>query len=164
MSPNIKSIRKDNPRVLESQFYTSPKELRPLNIHLSSQTGASSLLNPGGFALILADGCQEYAFQDDPVRAGGTTAAVHKLKRCHASSGVQEDSQKRKAKGKQAQKAKAAFQMDGPQALEQSLNENQGHSEFTAVYILGYGHNVYPLLTARTMLPRLKASRKKSKC
>jgi hypothetical protein len=132
-SPSIGSIREDDSRVLGSKFYTSPKELPPLDIHLSSQTGVSPLLNPEGFALILADGCRKCAFQDDPVRASSTTAAVRKLKRRRASSGVQEDSRKRKAKGKQAQKA-----------IEQSLNKNQEHSEFTAVYILGYGHNAYP--------------------
>jgi len=39
-SPNISSVSEDNPRVLSSNYYTSPKDLPPLDIHLPGQNCA----------------------------------------------------------------------------------------------------------------------------
>jgi hypothetical protein len=43
--PKILSISEDDPRVLDSEHYTSPENLPPLEIHTPGQNGMSSLLD-----------------------------------------------------------------------------------------------------------------------
>src|ERR1019366_7557238 len=40
-SPEISSISKDDPRVLNSKYYTTPSNFPPLDAHLSGQNGTS---------------------------------------------------------------------------------------------------------------------------
>lgn len=45
-SPNIGSIYEDDPRALISNYYSSPRDLPPLDIHFSGQNGAAPSLMP----------------------------------------------------------------------------------------------------------------------
>jgi hypothetical protein len=109
MSPNLTTISEDDPRVLSSNFYASPGNFPPLDMHLSGQNGASLLFDPGDFALTSAAGCRDCMLsepQDDLVGLGDAAIAARKGKRRRraSSGGVQRNSRtKRKAKGKQTQ-------------------------------------------------------------
>ena len=42
-SPDISSVFENDPRVLNSQYYTSPSDLPPLNIHFPGQNSRAHL-------------------------------------------------------------------------------------------------------------------------
>jgi hypothetical protein len=44
-APNISSVCEDDPRVLRSQFYTSPNNLPSLDIQFDGQSGAAQSMN-----------------------------------------------------------------------------------------------------------------------
>ncbi len=58
-SPDISSISENDERALRSNFYTSPSEMPPLEIHSSGQNGPSLLSNINGYALMSVAGCRE---------------------------------------------------------------------------------------------------------
>lgn len=60
-NPDISTISENDKRVLESEFYTSPSALPPLEIHFSGQNGASLPINKNAHALTSQSvaGCRE---------------------------------------------------------------------------------------------------------
>ncbi|KAH9016602.1 hypothetical protein EDB84DRAFT_1567170 [Lactarius hengduanensis] len=58
-SPNISSVSENDPKVLSSNYYTSPSNLPPLDIHFPGQNGADPLSDTHVSPLTLAASCQE---------------------------------------------------------------------------------------------------------
>src|SRR6266849_7462330 len=58
-SSDISSISENDKRASRSNFYTSPSEMPPLEIHSSGQNGLSLLSNINGYALMSVAGCRE---------------------------------------------------------------------------------------------------------
>ena len=58
-SPNLSSVSEDNPKVLSSIYYASPKDLPPLDIHLPGQNGAVPFSDVHGSLLTLVASCGE---------------------------------------------------------------------------------------------------------
>ncbi|KAH8991309.1 hypothetical protein EDB86DRAFT_2830868 [Lactarius hatsudake] len=67
---NISSVSENNPRILSSNFYTSAKNLPPLNIHSPGQNDVDSLSGAHVCLLTLAASCQECMGSSAP--AGST--------------------------------------------------------------------------------------------
>jgi hypothetical protein len=49
-NPDMSAVSGDDKRVLGHEFYTSPNELPPLEIHFSGQNSTYSLSNKKGFS------------------------------------------------------------------------------------------------------------------
>src|SRR6266702_567607 len=58
-SPNLSSVSEDNPKVLSSIYYASPKDLPPLDIHLPGQNGAVPFSDVHGSLLTSVASCGE---------------------------------------------------------------------------------------------------------
>src|SRR6266702_3773002 len=58
-SPNLSSVSEDNPKVLSSIYYASPKDLPPLDIHLPGQNGAVPFTDVHGSLLTSVASCGE---------------------------------------------------------------------------------------------------------
>src|SRR5712691_4023186 len=112
-SSDISSVSENDERALRSNFYTSPNEMPPLEIHSLDQNGLSLLFNINGYALMSVAGCIEciglasqhnsgegnatqdssaatpHALEDNLEDIGGTSLKAHSKgkKRRRASSG-----------------------------------------------------------------------------
>ena len=56
---NLSSVSENDPRILSSNYYTSPKNLPLLNIHLPGQNGADPISGTHFCPLISAASCRE---------------------------------------------------------------------------------------------------------
>ncbi|KAH9012496.1 hypothetical protein EDB85DRAFT_2158982 [Lactarius pseudohatsudake] len=59
VSVNMSSVSENDPRILSSNYYTSPKNLPLLNIHLQGQNGADPISGTHVCPLTLAASCRE---------------------------------------------------------------------------------------------------------
>jgi hypothetical protein len=124
-NPDISTISENDERALRSNFYTSPSEMPPLEIHSSGQNGPSLLSNIPSYALMSVDGCRKcmgFAPQHNSGEEGNATQG-NLLNYCGPKvAGVI-----RRPKGKQAQKA--GLWGDNPLPPEEKFSEERRDRE-----------------------------------
>src|SRR6266581_3619512 len=97
-SPNLSSVSEDNPKVLSSIYYASPKDLPPLDIHLPGQNGAVPFSDVHGSLLTSVASCGECMApepQDNSTEVGHSIVTIPssgKKQRRAAGGGVRSES------------------------------------------------------------------------
>lgn len=79
MSPDISSVSEDDPRALRSNYYTSPGDLPPLDIHFSGKNGTATPSDNRSSSLMSAASCQVCVaseLQGNSVSVGDSTVAM----------------------------------------------------------------------------------------
>lgn len=78
-SPDISSVSEDDPRALRSNYYTSPGDLPPLDIHFSGKNGTATPSDARGSSLTSAASCRVCAAsepQGNSASVGDATMAM----------------------------------------------------------------------------------------